>query len=75
MIEYENECCDCATEGYPCRGALCKRRRVAHFYCDACGAEEKLFYTDDGKQLCAECAGIEDEDDSELDVVEGSDNE
>ena len=54
MREIVNECCHCATPGYPCRGSLCPLRSVEHFLCDKCGAETKL-YEFDGKELCGEC--------------------
>lgn len=58
MIEYENECCSCATENYPCN-PYCKRKRVPHFYCDCCGFEEEKLYWYDGKQLCISCIEAE----------------
>ena len=54
MIEYENECCDCAVPAYPCRGPSCPNRRVPHYYCDECG-EESTTYEFDGEELCLEC--------------------
>ena len=36
MTKYENECCDCATESYPCMGSACPNRNVKHLYCDKC---------------------------------------
>ena len=53
-VKYENECCDCAVPGYPCRGSSCPLRNVAHYYCDKCGDETTL-YEKDGEQLCADC--------------------
>lgn len=67
MERIENDCCDCATDYYRCRGEACPRRRVKHFFCDICGIEEKLYYFD-GKQLCIECV------ENELEAVEGSGN-
>ena len=57
MITYENECRDCATDGYPC-DRYCRYKRVKHFYCDACGDETELYYLD-GKQLCISCVESE----------------
>lgn len=70
MIEYENDCCGCATEGYPC-DPRCKRKRAPHYYCDCCGEEEKLYWLD-GKQLCINCveSECESELESELEIVE-----
>lgn len=56
MIKYENDCCGCATPGYPCLGSSCALRHVKHYYCDKCGNDvEELYYYDD-KGLCEECA-------------------
>lgn len=65
MIEYENECCDCAAPAYPCLGERCPRRRVPHYYCDNCECEATLYHFD-GHEWCADCI-IE-----SLEVVEGS---
>ena len=35
----ENRCCDCATDGYPCRGRSCPNRNVVVYYCDHCKDE------------------------------------
>jgi hypothetical protein len=53
MIKYENDCCGCATESYPC-DPYCKRKKTPHFYCDHCGEEDALYWLD-GKQLCISC--------------------
>jgi hypothetical protein len=54
MVRYENDCCDCATESYPCRGKACPLRNVPHYYCDKCGKEEALYEYGD-EELCADC--------------------
>lgn len=54
MVRYENECCDCATPGYPCLGDSCSNRNVPHFYCDECGMERKLYEFED-EELCIGC--------------------
>lgn len=54
MIEYENECCNCAVPGYPCKGNLCLNMNVPHLYCDDCGEEDELYHYD-GEELCIEC--------------------
>ena len=54
MIQYEDECCDCATPGYPCLGASCPNRNVPHYYCDDCGDEADI-YEFEGDQLCINC--------------------
>lgn len=64
-VRYENECFDCATESYPCKGDSCPYRHVRRLYCDNCGdVFDKLYIGVSGKELCAECA-LE-----ELEVVE-----
>lgn len=55
MVRYENQCCDCATDGYPCLGNLCSLRRVEVHYCDQCGDELDDIYDVDGEELCEEC--------------------
>ena len=55
MIKYENECCGCATESYPCMGSACRNRNVPHFYCDKCGEDVEELYKVDGEELCEEC--------------------
>lgn len=49
-----DECCSCASGGYPCRGDLCPLRHVPHLLCDDCGEEERLFYYED-EMLCMDC--------------------
>lgn len=57
MINYENDCCDCATPGYPCLGSSCSLVNVPHFYCDHCGDEvgEGELYRYEGEELCEYC--------------------
>lgn len=59
MVRVENDCCDCAVPGYPCRGSNCPLRHVKHYYCDSCGAEADLkymkLYDYDGQELCVDC--------------------
>ena len=55
MTKYENECCGCATESYPCLGSACPNRHVPHFYCDKCGEDVEELYKVDGEELCEEC--------------------
>ena len=66
MERIENDCCGCAVPAYPCMGNSCPKRNVAHYYCDECGREDKLYHWND-RELCVECV-VE-----QLDVVEGSD--
>lgn len=37
MIEYVNECCNCASPGYPCIGEACPNKNVPRYRCDVCG--------------------------------------
>ena len=55
MIKYEDECCGCATESYPCLGSACSNRNVPHFYCDKCGEDVEELYKVDGEELCEDC--------------------
>lgn len=55
MIKYENECCCCATESYPCMGSACPNINVPHLYCDRCGDDCEELYDLDGEELCKEC--------------------
>ena len=55
MKKIENQCCDCAVPGYPCRGSICEYRHVTVYYCDNCGEElEEIFRVDD-EDLCECC--------------------
>lgn len=57
MLVYENHCCDCATESYPCIGSACHLRKVAVHYCDNpnCGIELDEIYEVDGEEFCEDC--------------------
>lgn len=55
MIKYEDECCGCATENYPCMGSACPNRNVPHFYCDECGEDVEELYNVDDKEICEQC--------------------
>lgn len=55
MRKTENECCDCAVPGYPCRGRSCPNLNVLHVYCDECGSEDEEMYCYDGKDFCKTC--------------------
>ena len=59
MVRYENECCDCAVPGYPCRGSSCPLRHVKVYSCDCCGADINTDYDSlyilDGEELCKDC--------------------
>lgn len=55
MIRYEDECCDCATPGYPCIGDSCPLKHVRRLYCDRCEFPAKKLYKYDSEELCEEC--------------------
>jgi hypothetical protein len=55
MVRIENQCCDCAVPGYPCRGESCPRRNAKVHYCDHCDNELTEIYIVDGEELCEEC--------------------
>lgn len=56
MQVYLNECCDCATPAYPCRGESCPNRRVLHIYCDKCDTDiEGDVYEIDDEHFCEDC--------------------
>lgn len=57
MVREENDCCGCATPGYPCIGESCNLRHAKHYYCDCCKSEvsEGELYDYDGEQLCEDC--------------------
>ena len=63
MIIFEDECCNCATESYPCMGDSCPNKRVPHYICDKCDEEDTL-YEFEGRQLCSNCLL------NELEIVE-----
>lgn len=57
-LKITNECCDCASPGYPCRGSACPLRRVEAHYCDKCGDrldEDEIYEDDNGYELCEYC--------------------
>lgn len=57
MVKYENECCGCATENYPCIGDACPNRKVERWYCDHCKNEidPEEVYDVYGEDLCEDC--------------------
>lgn len=48
MVKYEDECCGCATEAYPCLGNRCPNINVKHLYCDDCKEEVEELYDFEG---------------------------
>ena len=53
MVVYENDCCGCATEGYPCTGL---HKKVKHLRCDDCDEDLNFAYIgEDGGEYCEEC--------------------
>lgn len=55
MKRIENQCCGCATDGYPCLGSACPHTHVEVYYCDKCGDELEDIYDVDGEELCEYC--------------------
>lgn len=54
MIKYENECCDCANNTYPCYPCQCGKTKVPHVYCDDCDDDGDIYYFE-GHHLCEDC--------------------
>lgn len=56
-VWYEDECCDCATDGYPCTGYTCRNKSVPHYDCDDCKNEfdPDELYDYEGEMLCSKC--------------------
>lgn len=57
MIIKSNDCCDCASPGFPCIGRNCKLLDRTHYICDRCDEEtyEGELYWFNGEQLCIDC--------------------
>lgn len=57
MTRYENHCCSCATDLYPCAGESCKLRHVKIYECDNCHSEvdEGELFQFEGQELCIDC--------------------
>lgn len=55
MVEIKNDCCDCATSEYPCRGESCSLRHARHLICDKCGADVEKLFVVDGDAVCLDC--------------------
>lgn len=52
MIKFEDECVGC---DLPCLGNVCNYKHVPHLYCDDCGSDVDILYTDNNSQLCVDC--------------------
>jgi hypothetical protein len=57
MRKYEDACCGCATESYPCMGSSCPNRNVLHVYCDICkeDCDPDDVYDVGGEDVCEDC--------------------
>jgi hypothetical protein len=57
LVAYENQCCDCATESYPCIGNNCSMRHVRVLICDECKDEVDRLYVNPitNEQVCLDC--------------------
>lgn len=58
-MKYEvNECCDCATDTYPCIGDECPQLHKTYYRCDECGTDEltegEIHHVDD-MDFCERC--------------------
>lgn len=53
-FRYVDECCHCATAGYPCTG---EHKHIREYFCDECReeVEPNQLYNYESKDLCAEC--------------------
>ena len=69
MIRYENDCVDCASGAYPCRGSSCPLRCAKHFYCDNCRLEKDLYYFGE-EELCMDCIIDIASEDDDIDNLE-----
>lgn len=54
-IRYEDMCCGCATESYPCLGNSCSNRNVPVAYCDWCDEESDDLYYVGSEVVCKDC--------------------
>ena len=78
MMYEVNECCDCATESYPCIGDACSLRHAIYYRCDRCGCDgltEDDIHKVDGEDLCDACYDEEFEDDSPCDECRSCDDD
>lgn len=57
MVKFENQCCGCDADAYPCIGASCPYYEVKTYVCDCCGEEVRQgeLYQFDGEELCIDC--------------------
>lgn len=56
MIIYENHCCDCEVQSYPCIGNTCPLLNVPTFYCDNCDEDTIAEYEIENRHYCDRCA-------------------
>lgn len=55
MVKIENDCVDCATDGFPCLRECCPYRNITHYYCDECGDDVDILWETEKGQLCLNC--------------------
>jgi len=55
----QNQCCHCATDGYPCVGERCANRRVIVYTCDMCKQVLDTLYDSEFGEVCEDCLIIE----------------
>lgn len=53
MLKYEDYCCGCANDTYPCMGNDCPRKHVPVYICDSCG--EEAVYRSGDEDFCYSC--------------------
>lgn len=54
-VKLIDECCNCASPGFPCIGDRCELRHVPHYICDKCEDDVEVLYWYEGEQLCRDC--------------------
>ena len=54
-IIFSNECCNCASPGFPCIGERCELLHYPHYICDECDDDVDVLYWYEGRQLCRHC--------------------
>lgn len=55
MKKSVNNCCHCATDGYPCAGDTCSNRNAVELICDQCKAVVEELYDTEHGEVCESC--------------------
>ena len=62
MKIWRNDCVGCTGAGLPCQGRMCPYHDDYEVHiCDECGRDIEDMYIVEDRELCAECAGEEEE--------------